>query len=289
MTAFIYYISGVSRVTPTLLRDWGLGYAFDDRCTPREVLRGPDGGHGCAVADERCVPISKVGYFPDRQTWRKSHLTAEPAIWVGMYTEDRPTPDVLARGDLLDGVWLELDDGHRWLAPRARRWEEFGEQLLWICNLPQRLSLSEDGLWTLGDVKPRYARLWNLALAYEQAFAAAVAATTEADGGVVRFQFDAIDELAIGALQVNYRVGPAELDLLGVYDLEARQQIIDALLDQATWSGWVKKKLAAAALAGSNSCSGPGRSMAAGALDTSQLTPSCEPTQPVSTATTSSP
>ena len=44
----------------------------------------------------------------------------------------------------------------------------------------------------------------------------------------VDFRFDDIDELAIGALAVNYRVGPAELDVLGVYDVAARQQIIRA-------------------------------------------------------------
>jgi hypothetical protein len=79
-----------------------------------------------------------------------------------------------------------------------------------------------------------------------------VSAASDEDGSV-RFAFDGIDTLAIGALQVNYRVGPVEMDLLGIYDDGVRQQLIDVLLDNATWQKWVKKKLADVALAGGSS------------------------------------
>jgi hypothetical protein len=191
----------------------------------------------------------KLGWWPDSQTWKK---VPGCGVWCGMSTADRPTPDALARSEQVTGVELTLDDGNRWLAPKARRWIEIDDRLLWDHNLPRRMTLSDDGLWTPGAVKPRYERLWTLATAYEAAASEAVSAASDEDGSV-RFAFDGIDTLAIGALQVNYRVGPVEMDLLGIYDDGVRQQLIDVLLDNATWQKWVKKKLADVALAGGSS------------------------------------
>jgi hypothetical protein len=90
----------------------------------------------------------------------------------------------------------------------------------------------------------------------------------------------------VAALQVNYRVAAIELDMLGVFDIEARDQIIDALLDNATWRAWAKKKYSGPAASGGNSCSGREASTAEDSIGTSQPSPSCGPSPLDSTATT---
>jgi hypothetical protein len=157
-----------------------------------------------------------------------------------MYTDSRPTPDDLARSQAIAGQWVRLDDGHMWLLPMARRWVEIDDRLLWDYNLPRRLTYDDAGQWVPGSVKPRYEQLWNMAIAYEQTAADAMANATE---DIVRFEFPAVDELAIGALQINYRVSAIECDMLGIYDDAARNRIISTLLDDDTRNAWLKKKL----------------------------------------------
>jgi hypothetical protein len=249
MSTFYYWIptDQVTNSTKLLerLRASGLGYAVENRITSRGSDRGPDAMKGVVVCHGGNQD-GRLGWWPDQQTWKRI-----PAcdIWCGMYTSDRPRPDDLARMDQITGEWLTLDDGNVWLVPKARRWLELDERLLWDYNLPRRMTLSEDGIWQPGDVKPKYERLWTLATAYMAADAEAQANADE--DGSYRFAFEEIDSLAIGTLQVNYRVGPVELDLLGIYDDATRKRLIRVLLDTATWETWVKKKLAA--LDGGNS------------------------------------
>ena len=252
MTTFFYWLAadGPSTNTAKLLermRAAGLGYAVEDRITSRASDRGPDAMKGNVVCHGGNQD-GKLGYWSEEQTWKK---VPGCEVWCGMFSGDRPAPDDLARAEQVTGEWLTLDDGRRWLAPKARRWLEIDDRLLWNYNLPRRMTLTDDGLWEPGAVKPKYERLWNLATSYESAASEAIANAAEGDGSV-RFAFENLDELAIGALQVNYRVGAVELDLLGVYDDSLRQRLIDVLLDNATWQVWAKKKLAAVDLAGGN-------------------------------------
>lgn len=233
------------------LHAYGLSYAIEDRHTARGCDNGPDKRHGVVVChgDNR---NGKLGYFPELQQWKQ---IPSSDVWVGVYLDAKPRPDDLSRADQITGRWLTLDDGNRWLCPMARRWVEMDSRLLWDYNLPRRLTLNEEGVWLPGEVKPRYEKLWQLAMAYEDVAAKAAANT---DGDVVRFTFDDIDGLAIGALQVNYRVGPVELDLLGIYDDQARQAIVRVLLDADTREEWIKKKLREAGLDGQSLSAGPG-------------------------------
>jgi hypothetical protein len=243
MTTFYYWYPSERPFTSSAallsaLRQAGLGHALEDRITPRTCDKGPDGQKG-TVACCGSNQDGRLGYWPEQQVWKQ---IPGSVAWCGMFSGDRPTPGDLARPDQITGEWLTLDDGHPWLVPKARRWVALEDRLLWDLNLPRRLTLADDGTWTPGNVKPKYERLWQLATAYTEADAKAQ--ETADDDGAYRFSFEQIDELAIGALQVNYRVGPIELDLLGVYDDASRRRIIRVLLDGATWEAWVKKKLA---------------------------------------------
>jgi hypothetical protein len=242
MSTFFYWVPTEQPINSAAmlerLRASGLGYAVEDRITMRTSDRGPDAMKGLVVCHGGNQD-GRLGWFPEQQTWKQ---IPGSDIWCGMFTEDRPRPDDLARADQITGEWLTLDDGHVWLAPKARRWLEIDEKLLWDQNLPRRMTLATDGTWTPGDVKPKYERLWSLATAYMAADAAAQ--ETADEDGSYRFSFEGIDDLAIGTLQINYRVGPIELDLLGIYDETTRNRLIRVLLDTATWEVWVKKKLA---------------------------------------------
>jgi hypothetical protein len=95
-----------------------------------------------------------------------------------------------------------------------------------------------------GDVKPRFKRLWEDALLCERSV------INEED-----IEFN-IDSVAVRALQTNYRVSEAELDMLGIYDEALRSAIVAALIDLSAILDWVQKKTAGAVIDGGSSCSG---------------------------------
>jgi hypothetical protein len=72
----------------------------------------------------------------------------------------------------------------------------------------------------------------------------------------VALDFDGLHEAAIQALQQNYRLGPAEADLLGLLTGEIAREILEALIDLPTRVAWFKKKQSAAADGGSNTAAG---------------------------------
>jgi hypothetical protein len=243
MSCFYYWLPAAKQPTNSAaiiksLRESGLGYAIDSRITSRTSDRGPDGQRGVVVCAGDNVE-GRLGWWPDEQTWKRIPGTE---LWCGMFTADRPKPDDLARTELVTGEWLTFDDGSTWMVPKARRWVEHEGKLLWVMNLPQCLTLDEDGQWVQGGIKAKYQRLWELATAYES--------TADTDG-VYRFTLSQLNELAISTLQVNYRIGPVEIDLLGVFDETIRHRIIDVLLDVATVVEWSKKN--EQALAGGSS------------------------------------
>ena len=247
MSTFAYFVSGARPGwSHDKLVSLGLGYALEDKHTARGCDNGPGGQNGIVVC-HGTNSDGRLGYFPERQSWRK---IPDTDLWCGCDNKEKPTPDDLARVQQITGQWQVLDDGHKWLLPTARRWVEMDDRLLWDYSLPRRLSLNDNGQWVPGEVKPRYERLWAMAMAYEQAAADAAANAT---GDVVRFEFPELDELAITALQVNYRVGPVECDLLGIYDDAARSRIVAVLLDDDTRNSWIKKKLPELARDGGNS------------------------------------
>ena len=229
MSGFQYWFPNLTRKpTSEEIGLQGLSYALT-HCTARGSDSGPDGQKGVTVC-EGGNDDGKLGYWPGKQVWRQ---ILQQETWVGYYTDSPPTPEELAREQQISGQWIEAADGSRWLAPIAKRWHEMNGDALWSHNLPQRLVLNDEGLWQPGGPIPRYARLWDLATQYERIVFEA------ASGQTVTFDED---QLAILSLQTNYRVGAIEVDLLGIYDMDVRHSILEALLDLDTFVSWFKKK-----------------------------------------------
>lgn len=235
MGNFLYYIPKVSGpVNPELPRKHGLGYAFERRIVGRRVMeRGPDGDAGLVVASSE----ERIGYFKDKQAWRKVPGTR---AWVGMYCDAPPLPADLGREQMLPGHSVRLGDEQYWTVPVARALAESDDQLQAFCALPSGVSLDDNGQWTTGEVVPRYRELWKIATDWFD--------TQYGEGQVdeenrLTFEFAEVNDAALTALAANYRIGKAEVALLGLFTQQTTFAILQAVIDQPTLDKWVKKKL----------------------------------------------
>jgi len=224
-----------------------LRYAFEGKPLEAGVISGPDGSAGLILANR--PHAGRLGYFPTEQTWgpipgsdcyvgfAAASLPLHPAAPL-------PVPSPFARANELAGKNVADSLGNLWHIPFAMNYLELGEGLWPVPQLPQRLTLGEGGQWVRGQVMPAYAQLWQLVSDYGQALAEAVIAVQAEDEQRESFvfSFDRLDDLAIAALQVNYRLGPVELDLLGIYDETFRQEVIDTVRGMPLLAALKKKQ-----------------------------------------------
>lgn len=238
MAGFLYYLPGVEMLTLEQARQRGFSYAMEGRdIHARQVARGPEGqGQGVVFADPDRVPQGRIGFYPERQTWRR---IPQSDGWIGLDKEQPPEPKDLARAKQLSGHWVELADGRQWLAPVARGQADVEGDLQWYCALPREITVSDEGAWTRGEVLPRYAELWQRALAFWDVFRAEL---MEDDTQPAAGDDDQLNDLSLFALSLNYTIGKAELRLLGLFDLAARSRVLAALVDWPTMEAWLKKK-----------------------------------------------
>jgi hypothetical protein len=238
---FLYYVprTGADYVAPDCLR-----YAFERRAavTRRDIMGGPSGGGVGWLIQTDDQPTDRLTYKPDAQTWAPIHdaakpdQTAETRCWVGRWNDATLSPSSLQRANQIDGHAVELGDGSRWLAAIARGFDV--ESVGYYSPLPRDLSYDhQTGRWRPNEIAAEYRRFFDLAIEYAAANERAVADEQKT------FTFDGIDELAIGALSANYRIGPAELALFpGVYSVAVRKELIDAATDYPTLRDWLQKK-----------------------------------------------
>ena len=259
MPGFLYYLPGRSAgLSLAEAQAAGLAYALDGPLSSVNVRGGPDGGDGVLVSLASAVPPEQLRYQAEAQRWRK--IPGADA-WVGVYNDAKPQAADLARPKQLAGYDVLLADDRPWLAPVARGWTEEDGELRWYAALPQRSVLGEDGTWQPGDVLPRFARLWDLALRFEEARRQAIlgsAAATDGKPVEVQFDFSGLHDAAVFVLQENYRLGPAEADLLGLLTGDISREILETIIDLATRKEWfsAKKKQSADRAAGLNTAAG---------------------------------
>lgn len=267
MSSFLYYLPK-HRVAPPLvqLHAASLGHAFDRSPGHRGTQKGPDGDAGVYLGDD--TALMRIGTGQER--WRK--IPGSEA-WVGRFLCDEkglnhkpPGPTDLARKTQLAGHLVKLADGQEWLAPVARGWTEEAGELRWYHALPQRLELDKEGQWSPGAVLSEYTHLWDLANRWNDTLAAAYteedepSEADEDEPGEKQIEFQELVTGAITALAVNYRIGLAEAELLGLFTFELctskeARAVLNALIDLPTWAEWAQKKTQAEA-AGSNSADG---------------------------------
>lgn len=249
MRGFLYYVPEVNPgVKLAELAKHRLGHAFDVHDAPTfqvaGVVRGPDNGPGAVLAHMELDEACRVGVYPD-QRWRK---IPRSKAWLCFADPDHPPgSEDLVRRRIIPGHFVQLGDGHPWMAPIARAIVEDGG---YANALPQAITCDDEGKWQLDGVMPRYAELWKIA---ERWWDAQIASEVEVgDNGEqgaptlrVTFDFAGVNDAALEALAANYRIGLGEIRALGLFTGIAVREVLNALIDWPTLAELVKKNLAA--------------------------------------------
>lgn len=245
MHLIYFLVDGPQMPTLDTIKKYGLDHIrLTGGVQPRQCLSGPSGLSGVLVAAGD-VPSSALRFSPDDQQWAfapDAFCGPSPDLcslrrWAVCYSKSSgsPGPSELAREKQLDSRPVTLADGHEWLVPIARQWFEAAENdppLAWQHTLPRAMRLDSQGQWSPGDVLPKYRQLWDKAIAYETALYSAI---EEFNGGNANaaVNFDSAS-LACLALGFNYHLSPVEISLLGLFDTDSVQAVIDTVTDAAT-------------------------------------------------------
>lgn len=220
MSSFQVYLPGKRGATPDHLRAVGLERLLDDQMMPTAIEAfefTPDGSSGVVfywqdLANPHNMP-QHLGCHPD-QEWTPAKPKGDlPAarFWLGKDRGGVITPAALARSRQLDGDLVDLDDGHKWLIPKATR-------------APKRYSLDEQGVPRL-VVYPEYQQFYDLAA---QNFAILAIARQGEDITLV----DAWN-FAERALAYNYRINSDVIDWLGLLGQVSMLYLIGATFEYA--------------------------------------------------------
>jgi hypothetical protein len=237
MPGFLYYVpTQKGALTQDDLRAAGLSYAFElrkgENPTARGCSPGPDNMIGLVLGQQS----EGLGYYPQRQTWRK--IPSSPAgAWVGFETATPPGPDDLQRAKTIDGKLVELGDGNQWLIPIARRPVESNGHLAGMIALPERLALDDVGEWVSGGVDPKYREVWEAAILFWDSLMSA-----DVDENGISLTFSQAADAAVAALAANYRVNRLEVSALGLLSDSIINAILETLVDFDSVRSYLKKK-----------------------------------------------
>jgi hypothetical protein len=176
------------------------------------MVRGPDSLQGTIF---RPVSDRRVQFSCD-QVWKK-----EPRgrFYVGLWNDEKPGPHDLLRSDARSGnKRVKLLDGNEWEIPVVR-------------DLPRVFEFSEGETWVFGEVVSRYRELSTIAKTVAPLLYPAGSTPEE-----IREAETIATQFFVAALQANYRIGPMEISMLGLVDIDAFRDILRAALD---WDGYL--------------------------------------------------
>jgi hypothetical protein len=222
---------------------------FDNAAPPirHNVKNGHDdwAQFGVIVADRDSVEPSRLGYYPDEQTWVKIPAN-DHGVWVGFYNNDRPSPKELIRTrNLIPGHMTLLADQQKWLVPIARGASDNDGQIVWYNALPTTSILDDKGEWLAGDVCKEHEYLWQLAMNWDDSVRNAVVDDDdqESETKKIIYNFNELHHSTVKVLQTNYRVSGIECALLGLLTEQVCVEVMNALIDWPTRMEILKKNL----------------------------------------------
>lgn len=206
---FLYFVPNVTadnfRESPAFVG--GLAAILGTEAIQTKELRfGPAGKDVpglllCSPPLDGTMP-TRLMWTPDKQTWQDCG-----EYWIGYETANPPHPEMLLRSKTIAGYSYTLGDGREYLCPIVRR---MAFQPMLPC------SLQFDGVAYTRVVQPEFEQLWVDSERWSKAL-------TDTEKGLA----------AVRCLQLNYRVGPWELQILGTFAAEsAANDVILAALDE---------------------------------------------------------
>jgi hypothetical protein len=247
---FQYFLPGIahpSHVTPSLLRDRGLGDVLAD-CLRNDAAfarlksstnvqpHGPEGHAGVMLSP---LPAGgdlrdyapRIGFHPDEQQWREVRPPTSdlrPPIFLLWEPARLPTPAELRRETpLLSGYDLELGDGQVWTAPRIRRPSvEAGDPPASEHRLGDGTAFvpSAWGVDAVGNftrtVRDEYRAAWEMAGEIFEVFV-----------GLRSIERPEALAYCVRVLGLNYRLGPQEATALKLFDDGNYQRVFWAPFD----------------------------------------------------------
>ena len=144
-------------------------------------------------------------YKADEQDWAEF----SPGKWVGVWRDAKPGPVSLMRdaSKIVEGVTIELGDGNHWILPRLKT-ESHGSGLPQVIRFSSSGTLYAEPLDKYKSLCRDGERLWQTLLWMRSGDE-----TCRPESPMVEVD---IFRLISEVLGVNYRVGPAEVSLLGL-------------------------------------------------------------------------
>lgn len=208
-----------------------LQYAFEGRAASfcRVLGDGPSGTPGLLLG----VSSRGLRFEKESQSWMRLPGTK---IWAAASEDDAPAN--LVREQSLRGHEIELGDGRTWVVPVARAVDETSSELIWQMELPRTIVLNEQGEWAFGPVVERCRRLWEIATWW---FDEALSARLRDQD--VKIDPQQVYHRATEVLGYNYRIGPVECSLLGLWQTGLADLVLDALCDMPTLNRWAEQRL----------------------------------------------
>ena len=230
----LYYAPHRKHVRQDDLESMGLAYAFEASPTCVQVSRGPERQPGGVVFGAG----DRVGLRIEEQQWAKAHDVED--VWVGVWKDAPPKPEDLQREASLPGLAVTLDDGNAWTVPVLHAIETEPE-LSFRCAAPRPFVYLGDGKWGLGEVQPKYAAAYNLAVQWFDILVSQLGDDGENED--VEFDLNDATTASVVALGVNYRLRSDEVSVMGLLGTDGTVgEVLRALIDWPTLEAFASKK-----------------------------------------------
>ena len=160
---------------------------------------GPGSKSGSLITTNTAgQPPVRFGYHAEFQEWIK--VLAEPELWVGVDKEHRPTPEDLARPNMLDGYPVTLADGNAYQVPIIRSVE------LSRGSLPREMYYGPTGEFQM-EIHRDYKALWERSA---EIWDFMVPDDSQEPDDSKSMLFSTILDHCLAVLGVNYRYGRHE-------------------------------------------------------------------------------